>query len=249
MSRWFVSRACRSRPPAPPEQYNIERKEELNEANDQNCPRRLGRACSRDHDGRLACTAKRDDLLHHQRRLRQRREFLGGLEGADAICQRLAQAAGAGSKAWRAYLSTTGAKSVNARDRIGRGPWQNAKGEVIARTLDDLHSDKNNLNKQTALTETGQVVNGRGDKPNMHDILTGSSPDGRAVGGGEKDTTCNNWTSADAGSAIVGHHDRQGLDQSPPAISWNSSHPSKGCSQQALVSTGGNGFLYCFASN
>ena len=144
---------------------------------------------------------------------------------------------------------TTGDKSVNARDRIGRGPWQNAKGEVIARTIDDLHSDKNNLNKQTALTETGQVVNGRGDKPNMHDILTGSSPEGRAVGGGEKDTTCNNWTSADAGSAIVGHHDRQGLDQSPPAISWNSSHPSKGCSQQALVSTGGNGFLYCFAAN
>jgi hypothetical protein len=174
---------------------------------------------------------------------------LGGLEGADAICQKLAQAAGAGSKTWRAYLSTTGAKSVNARDRIGRGPWQNAKGETVARTLDDLHSDKNNLNKQTALTETGQVVNGRGDKPNMHDILTGSSSDGRAVGGGEKDTTCNNWTSADAGSAIVGHHDRQGLDTSPPMLSWNSSHPSKGCSQQALVSTGGNGLIYCFVSN
>jgi len=174
---------------------------------------------------------------------------LGGLDGADAICQKLAQAAGSGAKAWRAYLSTTGAKSVNARDRIGRGPWQNAKGEVVARTLDDLHSDKNNLNKQTALTETGQVVNGRGDKPNMHDILTGSSPEGTAVGGGEKDTTCSNWTSADAGSAIVGHHDRQGLDTSPPALSWNSSHPTKGCSQPALVSTGGNGFLYCFASN
>jgi hypothetical protein len=174
---------------------------------------------------------------------------LGGLEGADAICQRLAQAAGASAKTWRAYLSTTGAKSVNARDRIGRGPWQNAKGEVIARTIDDLHSDKNNLNKQTALTETGQVVNGRGDKPNTHDILTGSSPDGRAVGGGEKDTTCNNWTSADAGSTIVGHHDRTGLDQSPPQISWNSSHPTKGCSQQGLISTGGNGLLYCFASN
>jgi hypothetical protein len=174
---------------------------------------------------------------------------LGGLEGADALCQKLATAAGAAAKTWRAYLSTTGAKSVNARDRIGRGPWQNAKGEVIARTIDDLHSDKNNLNKQTALTETGQVVNGRGDKPNMHDILTGSSPEGRAVGGGEKDTTCNNWTSADAGSAIVGHHDRQGLDTSPPALSWNSSHPSKGCSQQALVSTGGNGLIYCFAAN
>jgi hypothetical protein len=174
---------------------------------------------------------------------------LGGLEGADAICQKLATAAGAAAKTWRAYLSTTGAKSVNARDRIGRGPWQNAKGEVIARTLDDLHSDKNNLNKQTALTETGQVVNGRGDKPNMHDILTGSSSDGRAVGGGEKDTTCNNWTSADAGSAIVGHHDRQGLNTSPPMLSWNSSHPSAGCSQPALIKTGGNGLLYCFAAN
>jgi hypothetical protein len=173
---------------------------------------------------------------------------LGGLDGADAICQRLAKAAGAGAKTWRAYLSTTGAKSVNARDRIGRGPWQNAKGEVVARTLDDLHSDKNNLNKQTALTETGQVVNGRGDKPNMHDILTGSSSDGRAATTGG-DTTCNNWTSSDAGSAIVGHHDRQGLNTSPPMLSWNSSHGSKGCSQPALVSTGGAGLLYCFAAN
>jgi hypothetical protein len=173
---------------------------------------------------------------------------LGGLEGADAICQRLAQAAGASAKTWRAYLSTTGAKSVNARDRIGRGPWQNAKGEVVARTLDDLHSDKNNLSKQTALTETGQVVNGAGDKPNMHDMLTGSSPEGRAVTGGN-DTTCNNWTSADSGSAIVGHHDRRGLDTTPPSLSWNSSHPTKGCSQQALISTGGNGLFYCFAAN
>ncbi|MPZ37807.1 MAG: hypothetical protein GEU95_07045 [Rhizobiales bacterium] len=173
---------------------------------------------------------------------------LGGLAGADALCQKLAQAAGSGAKTWRAYLSTTGAKSVNARDRIGRGPWQNAKGEVVARTLDDLHGDKNNLNKQTALTETGQAVNGRGDKPNMHDILTGSSPEGRAITG-EKDTTCNNWTSADSGSAIVGHHDRQGLRDDAPSRSWNSSHPSKGCSQQALVGTGGNGLLYCFAAN
>jgi hypothetical protein len=173
---------------------------------------------------------------------------LGGLEGADALCQKLAQTAGSAAKTWRAYLSTTGAKSVNARDRIGRGPWQNAKGEVIARTVDDLHSDKNNLTKQTALTETGQVVNGRGDKPNMHDMLTGSSPDGRAVPGAT-DTTCNNWTSADAGSTIVGHHDRSGLDTSPPALSWNSSHPTKGCSQQALISTGGNGLFYCFAAN
>src|SRR5262245_27273421 len=147
---------------------------------------------------------------------------LGGLEGADALCQKLAAAAGATAKTWRAYLSTTGAKSVNARDRIGRGPWQNAKGEVVARTLDDLHSDKNNLSKQTSLTETGQVVNGRGDKPNMHDMLTGSSPDGRAVSG-EKDTTCSNWTSSDAGSAIVGHHDRQGTNEPPAQFSWNSS--------------------------
>ena len=217
--------------------------------NDENRPRRLGRACSRGHDAGLAGPAKRDDLLHHQRRLRQWRQSRRPRRRRRALPEARATAAGASAKTWRAYLSTTGAKSVNARDRIGRGPWQNAKGEVVARTLDDLHSDKNNLNKQTALTETGQVVNGRGDKPNMHDILTGSSPDGRAVGGGEKDTTCNNWTSADAGSAIVGHHDRQGLDTSPPAISWNSSHPSKGCSQQALVSTGGNGLLYCFASN
>ena len=136
---------------------------------------------------------------------------LGGLDGADALCVGLAKAAGASATTWRAYLSTTGAKSVNARDRVGRGPWQNAKGEIVAKTLDELHG-KNNLNKQTALNEKGEVVNGRGDKPNMHDILTGSDSEGRAVGGGDKDTTCNNWTSSDAGSAIVGHHDRQGLD-------------------------------------
>ena len=174
---------------------------------------------------------------------------LGGLAGADALCQRLATSAGATAKTWRAYLSTTGDKSVNARDRIGRGPWQNFKGEIVANTLDELHSDKNNLSKQTSLTETGAVVNGRGDKPNMHDILTGSNSEGRAVGGGDKDTTCNNWTSSDAGSAIVGHHDRQGVNDSPPQLSWNSSHGTKGCSQQALVSTGGNGLIYCFAAN
>lgn len=173
---------------------------------------------------------------------------LGGLEGADAICQRLAQAAGASAKTWRAYLSTTGAKSVNARDRIGRGPWQNAKGAVIARTLDDLHSDKNNLNKETALTETGQVVNGSGDKPNMHDMLTGSTAEGRAVSG-EGDSTCANWTSSDAGSTIVGHHDRRGTSPPPSNTSWNSAHPTKGCSQQGLISTGGNGLFYCFAAN
>jgi len=173
---------------------------------------------------------------------------LGGLDGADALCLRLAKAAGASATTWRAYLSNTGAKSVNARDRIGRGPWQNAKGEIVAKTLDELHG-KNNLSKQTSLNEKGEVVNGRGDKPNMHDILTGSDSDGRAVGSGDKDTTCNNWTSSDAGSAIVGHHDRQGLNDSPPMLSWNSSHPSKGCSQQALVGIGGAGLIYCFAAN
>ncbi len=145
----------------------------------------------------------------------------------------LAQAAGASAKTWRAYLSTTGAKSVNARDRIGRGPWQNAKGAVIARTLDDLHSDKNNLNKETALTETGQVVNGCGDKPNMHDILTGSTAEGRAVSRRRRTRPAPTGPAADAGSAIVGHHDRQGIEHAPPAnTSWNSSHPTKGCSQQ-----------------
>ena len=144
------------------------------ETNDQNCPRRLGCACSRAHDGQLACAAERDDLLHLQRRLRQRRQSRRARRRRRALPAAREGGRRERAKTWRAYLSTTGAKSVNARDRIGRGPWQNAKGEVVARTLDDLHSDKNNLNKQTALTETGQVVNGRGDKPNMHDILTGS---------------------------------------------------------------------------
>jgi hypothetical protein len=174
---------------------------------------------------------------------------LGGLEGADKHCQALATAVGAGNHTWRAYLSAGGAKPVNAKDRIGAGPWQNVKGVRVASSVADLHSDANKLSKENSLTEKGAVVNGRGDTPNTHDILTGSSPDGRAVGGGEKDTTCSNWTSADAGSAIVGHHDRQGLDTTPPALSWNSSHPTKGCSQQALVSTGGAGLLYCFAAN
>ena len=173
---------------------------------------------------------------------------LGGLEGADALCQKLASAAGATAKTWRAYLSTTGAKSVNARDRIGRGPWQNAKGVVVARTLDELHSDNNNLNKETALTETGQVVNGAGDKPNTHDMLTGSTPEGRAVSG-EGDSTCSNWTSSDAGRTMVGHHDRRGTSPPPTDRSWNSSHPTAGCSQQALVKTGGAGLFYCFAAN
>jgi hypothetical protein len=177
---------------------------------------------------------------------------LGGIAGADAYCQKLAAAVGAGSKTWHAYLSTQGAGAVNARDRIGAGPWANAKGAVIAKSVDDLHSASNNLTKQTALTETGAVVNGRGDQPNMHDLLTGSSPDGKAIAG-DADMTCKNWTSSTTGAAMVGHSDRTGLDESAPMKSWNSSHASRGpdggCSQSDLKSTGGNGLFYCFAAN
>lgn len=180
---------------------------------------------------------------------------LGGLEGADRHCQQLAQAAGAGSRAWRAYLSTQsvgGAPAVNARDRIGTGPWQNAKGAVVAKSVDDLHGDSNNLTKQTALSEKGDVISGRGDTPNRHDVLTGSQPDGRAFPPGE-DRTCGNWTKSGQGSAMVGHHDRVGLRDDAPSKSWNSSHPSRGpdggCSQADLRSTGGDGVLYCFAAN
>ncbi len=176
---------------------------------------------------------------------------LGGVEGADQHCQTLAEAAGAGGKEWRAYLSTTaagGSMAMNARDRIGAGPWHNSKGVMIAKDVDDLHSADNNLTKETQLNEKGEVVNGRGDTPNMHDILTGSQADGTAVPGDE-DTTCSNWTSgADGvGSARVGHHDRQGGGDDP--TSWNSAHASRGCSQDNLIATGGNGFYYCFAGN
>lgn len=175
---------------------------------------------------------------------------LGGLAGADAHCQKLAESVGAGgSRAWRAYLSNSamgGAPAVNARERIGRGPWQNAKGVVVAKSVDDLHSKSNNLTKETSLTEKGEIVNGRGDKPNKHDMLTGSTMDGRAFPA-DKDTTCGNWTKSSGGSAFVGHHDRQGLKPDEASISWNSSHPSKECSQEALVSTGGAGLFYCFA--
>ena len=177
---------------------------------------------------------------------------LGGLAGADQHCQTLGAAAGAGSKTWRAYLSTQGAGAVNARDRIGAGPWTNAKGVVVAKSVDDLHSATNNLTKQTALTEKGAVVNGRGDTPNTHDVLTGSTPEGRSIAG-DADMTCKNWTSSTVGAAMVGHSDRTGLDESAPAKSWNSSHPSRGagggCTQDDLKGTGGAGFLYCFATN
>src|SRR5262245_40890860 len=177
---------------------------------------------------------------------------LGGLAGADQHCQALAQAAGAGGKTWHAYLSTQGDGAVNARDRIGRGPWQNAKGQVIAQSVDDLHSANNKLTKQTALNEKGEVVNGRGDTPNRHDVLTGSQPDGRAFPAGE-DRTCGNWTKSAAGAAMLGHHDRQGLRDDDASKSWNSSHPSRGpdggCSQADLRSTGGDGLFYCFAVN
>ena len=179
---------------------------------------------------------------------------LAGLAGADRICQQLAQVVGAGSHTWHAYLSTQaadGQPAVNARDRIGHGPWQNAKGVVVAKDVDELHGD-NNLTKQTALTEKGDVVNGRGDTPNRHDALTGSQPDGRAFPPGD-DETCHNWTSSTQGAAMLGHIDRQGLRDDAQSKSWNSSHlsrgPDGGCSQADLRSTGGDGLFYCFAAN
>ena len=180
---------------------------------------------------------------------------LGGLDGADAQCQKLAQTGGAGTKTWRAYLSTQaadGKPAVNAKDRIGKGPWQNAKGAVIAKDVADLHGAANNLTKQTALNEKGEVINGRGDTPNRHDILTGSQADGTAFAAGD-DKTCKNWTSSTQGAAMLGHADRQGLRDDEPSRSWNSSHPSRGpdggCSQADLKTTGGDGLLYCFAAN
>ena len=172
----------------------------------------------------------------------------GGLAGADKHCQAFATAAGAGQRTWRAYLSTSaagGAPAVNARDRIGTGPWQNVKGDVIAKGVDDLHGD-NNLNKRTAVTEKGEAVPGRGDPVNKHDILTGSQPDGRAYTDGQ-DHTCGNWTRSGEGVAQVGHHDRLGLGTDDAARSWNSSHPTSGCSDDALRATGGAGLIYCFA--
>jgi hypothetical protein len=176
---------------------------------------------------------------------------LGGLAGADAHCATLAKAAGSQHANWRAYLSTTapgGDAGINARDRVGKGPWRNAKGVIVAKNVDDLHANSTNVNKQTALTEKGEVIKGRGDDVNMHDILTGSDPGGfYSTAGG--DTTCGNWTRSGDGSAIVGHHDRVGLKDSRHMVSWNSSHGSRGCSQDALKSSGGAGLFYCFVAN
>lgn len=184
---------------------------------------------------------------------------LGGLEGADAHCAKLAEAAGVSGKTWRAYLSATMlidrsegrpykiTPGVNARDRIGSGPWHNANGDLIAKDVDDLHSASVNINKSSALDESGKPVNARGDKPNKHDILTGSDPQGRySTAGG--DTTCGNWTKSGEGSAIVGHHDRAGLNDAWNMVSWNSSHGSRGCGEADLPKSGGAGLFYCFAA-
>ncbi len=177
---------------------------------------------------------------------------LGGLDGADAHCQQLAQSAGAGGKTWHAYLSTQGAGALNARDRIGKGPWVNAKGVTIAKDVADLHSDNNKINKENSLSEKGEMINGYGDKPNRHDILTGSRPDGTAFTD-DADHTCKNYTGSTQGSVMLGHADKNGPATFPTAKSWNSSHPSRGpgggCTQADLISTGGDGLLYCFAVN
>lgn len=172
----------------------------------------------------------------------------GGLAGADKHCQTLAAAAGSGARTWRAYLSTTagnGGTATNARDRIGAGPWHNAKGVLIAANVDELHKS-NTIGKQTALTEKGEIISGRGDPVNQHDVLTGSTAEGRVIEG-TADTTCGNWTKSGDGAAMVGHHDRIGLNEEPPAKSWNASHLSRGCSPDNLKSSGGAGLLYCFA--
>jgi hypothetical protein len=172
----------------------------------------------------------------------------GGVAGADKHCQTLAAAAGAGNKTWHAYVSTQGPGAVNARDRIGKGPWRNAKGVVVASNLDELHGT-NKLGKETSLTEKGAVVNGRGDTPNRHDILTGSRPDGTAFTGAD-DMTCGNYTKSGGGAVMLGHHDRNGTNPDPVAnVSWNSSHKSAGCGDAALAKTGSAGYLYCFATN
>jgi hypothetical protein len=175
----------------------------------------------------------------------------GGLAGADAYCQKLASDAGSSGKTWRAYLSQSavdGAQAMNARDRIGKGPWQNAKGVVVATDVNDLHNDPN-INTETALDEKGNPVKTRESGTNEHDILTGTQMDGTAYAAGDKDMTCGNWTKGGEGSAIVGHHDRRGLSDTKEAKSWNSSHATRGCDMASLRATGGGGLIYCFAAN
>ncbi|MET0544137.1 MAG: hypothetical protein ABWZ88_20525 [Variovorax sp.] len=178
----------------------------------------------------------------------------GGVAGADRFCQALASNVGAGGRTWRAYVSAApagGQPAVNARDRIGTGPWTNAKGVVVATSLADLHGPNNNLGKQTSLSEKGDVIPGRGDPVNMHDILTGSKPDGTLLAAEPgKDTTCGNWTRSVDGSAMAGHHDKTGTNPDPVAnVSWNSSHGTRGCSIDQLKLSGSAGLLYCFATN
>ena len=174
---------------------------------------------------------------------------LGGLDGADAHCQALAEAAGSTGQTWRAYLSQSASDdqpAINARDRIGSGPWYNANGVEVASSVSDLHSANNELSKENSTSESGEPINGRGDDPNKHDVLTGSQLDGTAFSDGE-DHTCGNWMSNGEGSAQVGHHDRQGGGDNP--TSWNAAHASRGCSQDDLIGTGGDGLYYCFATN
>jgi hypothetical protein len=214
-----------------------------------------GAAFAQDKDSAKAKTASKGDMTFFVTSVgKGNGADLGGLDGADAHCNALAKAAGSKHDNWKAYLSTspgagaTGAPGVNARERIGKGPWRNAKGVVVARNVNDLHSDKVNLTKQTALSEKGEPIKARGDTPNEHDILTGSDPQGRySTAGG--DTTCGNWTKSGEGSAIVGHHDRTGLNDFWHSKQWNSSHGSRGCSQDNLKSSGGAGLLYCFVPN
>lgn len=197
---------------------------------------------------RMATGAKSDMTFFITSRASGNGADYGGLAGADRHCQMLGDAAGTRGRTWRAYLSTQGPNAVNARDRIGKGPWRNAKGEIIAYNLDELHGN-NSLTKRTALNENGEVVNGRGDTPNRHDILTGSQPNGTAFPPGD-DMTCGNYTKSGDGSVMLGHHDRNGTNPDPVAnASWNSSHKSAGCSIDALAKTGSAGYLYCFATN
>jgi hypothetical protein len=230
-------------------------KENRNDPSDHR-PRRNDRAARRRlqrHDPAVVVqygrpVVERHVVLHHQRRLGQGCRISAGWRARTSIARRSRRPPGAGDKTWHAYLSTQGAGAVNARDRIGKGPWRNAKGVVVANNLDELHGT-NNLGKQTSLTEKGDVVNGRGDTPNRHDILTGSRADGTAFPGAD-DMTCGNYTKSGDGAVMLGHHDRNGTNPDPVAnVSWNASHKSAGCGVEALAKTGSAGYLYCFATN